>query len=429
MPSFLLDLEQNGVRQQRTFDQPSIMMGRDPGADLVLNHPTVSRQHAMIMHDPRSNGYVLRVLSRGGLTAINGAQVSGDVPLQNGVSLNLGQISMVFHVQNAGAAVGFGQPAASGFGQYGAAPQQAAPAQGFGQPAATQSPPGGFGAPGSDYGQPAPYQQSGPQPSPGGFGAPVGGFAQQPPQAQPVQSAPGGFGNSSASNGFGSNLDQDDRRTHWDDIAESDAAQGEQSEKSMSAFQRMQQAEEKTAKKTSPLLLVVAGCAILFTGGLLFLGGGGGEEQEDATADAAKKAEFRVDIQCVGPDDCQSKARNQYKVGLQLLEKKDASISHLFMGYKRLYEAKAYLDKIKMPIPADMAQLEPKMTIARQELDKIFNNYRAAYFTSKQRNIPRQMAEALIGIKTYFPDKTSKEYKYATNQEVQMRAKGIYPEY
>lgn len=424
MPSFLLDLEQNGARQQRTFDRPSIMLGRDPGADVVLNHPTVSRQHAMIMHDPRSNGYILRVLSRGGLTAINGTQVSGDVPLQDGVSLNLGQIAMVFHAQAAGAASGFGQPA--GQGHYGAAPQQPAMGQGFGQPAAPQTPAAGFG-------QPAPYQ-SGPQAAPSGFGQQAGGYNQSAPPAQPSQGgfgntpAPGGFGNTPAPGGFGQSLEQDDRRTHWDDIAESDAAQAEQgSNKAMSDFQRMQQAEDKNQKKTNPLLIVVVVLAMAFAGAALFVGKSSGKKAGEDAKDLKQQAEFQVDIRCVGPDDCQDKARTQYKIGLQLLEKKDASISHLFTGYKRLYEAKAYLEKIKMPIPADMAQLEPKMQASRQELDKIFNNYRATYFTSKQRNIPRQMAQALTGIKTYFPDKTSKEYKYATNQEVQMRAKGIYP--
>ncbi len=44
----LLDVEEQGQRARRSFDQPYVLVGRDPRADLVLDHPEVSRRHAYI---------------------------------------------------------------------------------------------------------------------------------------------------------------------------------------------------------------------------------------------------------------------------------------------------------------------------------------------------------------------------------------------
>jgi pSer/pThr/pTyr-binding forkhead associated (FHA) protein len=45
-----VDVEEDGgsVASRRSFDQPFVLVGRDPRADLVLDHPDVSRRHAYL---------------------------------------------------------------------------------------------------------------------------------------------------------------------------------------------------------------------------------------------------------------------------------------------------------------------------------------------------------------------------------------------
>ena len=420
MPSFWLEFDQNGAQQQRTFNSSSIILGRDPSADFVINHPTVSRQHAMILHNPQG-GFVLRVLSRGGLTALDGAQVSGDVPIYDGSTVNLGQMAMVFRSyeaqQNPAAGGGFGQQQPGGFGQQpggfgqqqpGGFGQQSAAAGGFGQQ------PGGFGQQPGGFGQ---------QPAAGGgFGQQPGGFGQQP--SQPAQPAPADNFNQAPSPDTSMS---GDKKTVWDEIAESAAAQEDESDKALTDFQKMQQAEAKAEGGTSPLLIGVAFIAVLATGAFLFLGGGEQVVKKKNAIPFDELPEFQVDVKCVGQDACVETAKRLYKVGLQLLEKKDANVTHLFLGYQKLYESKAYLDRVKASPPAEMSKLPTQIKTHRDELNKIFRGYRASYHTNKKRKMHRNMADALAAIKSYFPDKTSREYKYASAEEIKMKAEGIYP--
>lgn len=372
MPSFWIEFDQNGSRQQRNFESNSVTFGREQGVDFPINSPTVSRQHATIMFDPRS-GYILRVLSRGGMTAVNGAPVAGDVQLQDGAVVNLGQFSFLFRAPQA----------------------QAQPQSNFGS--------GGFGG----------------QLNSGGFGA-------QAPQQQPANQ--GGFGAQAPANqGKPAAAKPAAGSTVWDEIAASAEAQEDDGPRELTDFQKMQEAEKRADKGgPSPILLGVTAIAVLGVLGMVFLGGGD-EVTDNGPATQEEQAEFQVNISCVGQDDCVEQAKQSYKIGVQLLEKKDANVTNLFDGYKKLYESKEYLAKGKAPAPAEMAQLEAKISSTRGELDAIFRNYRVVYATGAQRKMYKEMADALGAIKTYFPDQTSREYKFANEKEIEMKSNGTYP--
>jgi hypothetical protein len=404
MPSFWIEFEQNGSRQQRSFESNAVSFGREQGVDFVVNNPTVSRQHAMIMFDPRS-GYVLRVLSRGGMTAINGAPVAGDVPLQDGSMVNLGQFGFVFR-----AAAAQPQPQ-SQFGSGGFGGQMNSGGFGSQSPAPAPQPQGGFGG----------------QLGSGGFGAQMspagqmnsGGFGSQSPAPTPQAPAPqgnAGGGPKAAGN------------TVWDEIAASAEAQEDGGPRELTDFQKMQEAENRADKGgPNPILLLVTVLAIIGVGAVVLLSGGAGEDVVDKEIPFDQQPEFQITSSCVGQDDCVEQARQSYKVGLQLLEKKEANVSHLFDGYKKLYEAKYLLDKGKAPAPADMSELDTKMQSSRAELDGIFRNYRVVYFTGLQRKMYKDMAASLAAIKTYFPDQTAREFKFATEKEIEMKSQGTYP--
>ncbi len=74
----------------------SVLLGRDPSANLVLDAPIVSRRHAVI--EPiASDRYVIKDFSTNGVF-VNGQKVSGSMPLPDGATLNIGPFVLV--VQN-----------------------------------------------------------------------------------------------------------------------------------------------------------------------------------------------------------------------------------------------------------------------------------------------------------------------------------------
>src|SRR5690554_1793712 len=163
MSSFWLEFDLNGQTQNASFTSQSVTIGRDRGSDFILDHPTVSRQHALIVEEG-GGSYRLVVLSRGGLTAVDGQPVSGEATLWDGAMLTLGKHSVRFRAPDATA-----QPPRPSSGMQQQAPPAVGPTPGgFGQPAGGPAP-GGFGQPAGG-------------PAPGGFGQPAGG------------PTPGGFG-------------------------------------------------------------------------------------------------------------------------------------------------------------------------------------------------------------------------------------------
>jgi hypothetical protein len=406
MPSFWLEFEQNGATQRYPFDRPSLSMGRERTCDFHLDHPTVSRQHAMIVYDPRA-GFKLLVMSKGGMTAVDGAQVQGEVAIYDGARLNIGQMVFTFRSQDPSArrpgmggmaplpGGSFGQPPGGGFGQ--------TPGGAFGQP-----PGGGFGQPpGGAFGQPPG----------GGFGQPPGGgFGQAP--ATPAQAAPPT--NTSANAAVGG-------VASWDEIA-AGADEEEEVKRNMTDFERIEQAAAKANAKgggTSPLLMVAVVIAVIAVVASLLMPSGGPAEY--AAEDTEEQVPVQIRVDCLGKDDCMDKAKNAYKVGSQTFEKSDVTVSNLFESYKKFLEAKEYIAKSGAPAPKSMADLDDKIAKARAGLDLEYKKYRAAYRDAEGRKMYREMAKALLSIKSVFPDKTAKEHKWASEQEGKMKAAGNYP--
>src|SRR5512145_1136957 len=119
------------------------LLGRDPGADLVVNDPSVSRRHALI--ERRTEGWVVLDQRSANGTFVNNQRVEQAV-LQSGSQLRLGAITFEVRLPGPAAAP---QPAAS---QVPAAPAPAyvpPPAVPIAAPAPAPPPPqvGGPAAP------------------------------------------------------------------------------------------------------------------------------------------------------------------------------------------------------------------------------------------------------------------------------------------
>ncbi len=76
------------------IDKPSVTIGRAPGNDFVVEHATVSRQHATI----KIEGEDLRLYDLGSAngTFVNDKRVREPVMLQDGDTLRLGEAEFVF---------------------------------------------------------------------------------------------------------------------------------------------------------------------------------------------------------------------------------------------------------------------------------------------------------------------------------------------
>ena len=71
------------------------ILGRAGGSDVVLNYPTVSRQHAALMRREDDSWAVYDLDSKGGVT-VNGLEVDGEAALAYGDVLGLGGVETVF---------------------------------------------------------------------------------------------------------------------------------------------------------------------------------------------------------------------------------------------------------------------------------------------------------------------------------------------
>lgn len=434
MSSFWLEFDLNGQQQNASFTSQSVTIGRDRGSDFILDHPTVSRQHALIVEEG-GGSYRLVVLSRGGLTAVDGQPVSGEVTLWDGAMLTLGKHSVRFRAPDATAqpprpSSGVQSPAASpaapaGFGQAGGG---ASPA-GFGQPAGGPAA-GGFGQPAGGsapggFGQPAGggFGQTPAGDSPSAFGQPAGGgggFGAPPPSAAPKReekpepSNPAGI-------------------VSWDEIAASDEALSEAEDGgSASDFQRIQSASKKAgggSGETNPA--VVIGGVLIAVGMLAFtfLGGGDpgtGEVEEQVSF--ADMAPVQIEVECAGGPDCIRKAQDTYRIAIDLLEKKDVENRNLFDGYMRLLEARELAKQGGAEeLPPELADWETMHATAREQLDGYYKNFRAAFHSAKQRDRYIEMATTLNQLEAFFPEPTSRENRWATEMKMEMKASGIYP--
>ena len=413
MSSFWLEYIQDGQRREFSFDKASVSVGRDKASDFVVDHPTVSRQHALIVAGQQ--GHQLVVLSRGGLTAVDGAQVHGEVLLYDGNEIHFGQLSFTFRSHTAprkpapGGQNGWNQ-AGNFSSQPGVAPQA--------QPSPDPRQTGGFG------------QQSLPQPSPAfeqqSFGQ-MPGFGSAAPAVEPAQGA------AQVDSGWGDPADDD--LVSWDQIAQ--AAEDEEragKTKAETDFERIQaaQAKAEAQSKGNPLIIAVGVVGIV---ALLAFSFWPASETADDTEDdpiAAEKPFIdwqKGDIDCVGTASCEASALAAYQVGRKTWEQKGADITNLFESYRQFDRATLLLEKGGITVlPAEMADVEERKKVALAEMEARFQQYRVKFHNLNKRSMYREMADVLRETRAYFPDKRAKYHQWALQKEREMKDDGVYPQ-
>ncbi|MEW6400575.1 MAG: FHA domain-containing protein [Chloroflexota bacterium] len=97
--SFKLILSQEaGSLQEFELTRPEVIIGRDPGVDLTIPSPAVSRRHARVSRD--GNQYVLEDLGSSNGTFVNGERLRSGRVLKSGDQIRFGQaISITFYAQ------------------------------------------------------------------------------------------------------------------------------------------------------------------------------------------------------------------------------------------------------------------------------------------------------------------------------------------
>lgn len=81
--------------QRWTIDSDEFVIGRGAECNIVLPERQVSREHVRITHD--ANGYILHDLGSKNGTHLNGKQIQGSVPLQDGDELSIAlAVKLVF---------------------------------------------------------------------------------------------------------------------------------------------------------------------------------------------------------------------------------------------------------------------------------------------------------------------------------------------
>ncbi len=84
--------------QTFTLDRDVLTAGRDPGNDISINHPQISRQHARLTR--RGGMMVLEDLGSTNGTFVNGVRLSGPHTLTNGDVVGLGDaVTLTFYGQ------------------------------------------------------------------------------------------------------------------------------------------------------------------------------------------------------------------------------------------------------------------------------------------------------------------------------------------
>ncbi|MBD2137285.1 ATP-binding cassette domain-containing protein [Anabaena sp. FACHB-1237] len=86
------------TKKSVSLKQKSVLIGRDPTANLCLDAPTISRRHATIDSDNRGR-YVLQDYSTNGVF-IDGQQVKGKAILNNGAKIRIGPYTLVIRDDN-----------------------------------------------------------------------------------------------------------------------------------------------------------------------------------------------------------------------------------------------------------------------------------------------------------------------------------------
>jgi len=93
MPKLTLLLGRRTM-QAYDFKQASIVVGRDDGADVLIDNPSVSRRHAEIRLG--DDGWVVEDLGSSNGTFLKGAKIEGPQSIGLGDEIGLGKFSIVF---------------------------------------------------------------------------------------------------------------------------------------------------------------------------------------------------------------------------------------------------------------------------------------------------------------------------------------------
>jgi cell division protein FtsW len=83
----------NGAQEPLTHWEN--ILGRSKTADIYLNYPSISRQHAALCRGEDENWTLYDLGSKGG-TAVNGEKVASSVPVKLGDTITLGGVPLIF---------------------------------------------------------------------------------------------------------------------------------------------------------------------------------------------------------------------------------------------------------------------------------------------------------------------------------------------
>jgi hypothetical protein len=83
------------VLGRRDFSGDRVQIGRDPGSDFRIDHPTLSRQHALV--EKQGGAYTIRDLGSANGTLLNGRPISGAAALNERDEIQLGEFTLTFH--------------------------------------------------------------------------------------------------------------------------------------------------------------------------------------------------------------------------------------------------------------------------------------------------------------------------------------------
>src|SRR3970282_1773487 len=87
---FVLNMKEGpSPGEQTQLQRRSIVLGRDPSCDLVINDIEVSRRHARLI--AQSGGYVIEDLGSTNGTFVEGERVRSVRPLKSGENIQLGE--------------------------------------------------------------------------------------------------------------------------------------------------------------------------------------------------------------------------------------------------------------------------------------------------------------------------------------------------
>jgi pSer/pThr/pTyr-binding forkhead associated (FHA) protein len=88
----------NGARRERfRFKTPEVIIGRHPGCEWILEHETVSSQHARLLYH-HDQWWLEDLDSRNG-TFLNEEKITSPVVLANADSVRCGQVTFLVHIE------------------------------------------------------------------------------------------------------------------------------------------------------------------------------------------------------------------------------------------------------------------------------------------------------------------------------------------